>query len=168
MAQIDGLAFYNSGPAAGASQQHKHLQLVPLPVAPSGPPIPMQPALHLDTLGDGVSTSPRLPFVHGFARLDPDLFFAPATAAAVMLGRYNDLLQATGLSICAGKPSSPYNLLITRHWMLLVPRTSGVFDSLPANGLGFAGSLLAKDDQSIKKIKEYGPMTLLKNVAVAS
>ena len=35
LAQIDGLAFYNGGKVAGASQRHKHLQLVPTPLAPT-------------------------------------------------------------------------------------------------------------------------------------
>ena len=34
MQEIDGLAFYNGGSAAGASQRHKHLQLLPLPFVP--------------------------------------------------------------------------------------------------------------------------------------
>ena len=29
--EIDGLAFFNGGKIAGASQRHKHLQLIPLP-----------------------------------------------------------------------------------------------------------------------------------------
>ena len=33
LAEVDGLAFYNAGEVAGASQPHKHLQLVPLPLA---------------------------------------------------------------------------------------------------------------------------------------
>ena len=32
LAAIDGLAFYNGGTVAGASQPHKHLQLVPVPL----------------------------------------------------------------------------------------------------------------------------------------
>ncbi|MDA8432406.1 MAG: hypothetical protein M0Z60_05510, partial [Nitrospiraceae bacterium] len=35
--EYDGLGFYNGGEAAGASQRHKHLQVVPLPLAPEGP-----------------------------------------------------------------------------------------------------------------------------------
>ena len=37
MAEFEALAFYNSGRIAGASQPHKHLQMVPLPLAPAGP-----------------------------------------------------------------------------------------------------------------------------------
>ena len=33
--EIDGLIFYNGGKIAGASQRHKHLQLVPTPLAPN-------------------------------------------------------------------------------------------------------------------------------------
>ena len=31
LAETDGVVFYNSGPIAGASQPHKHLQLIPHP-----------------------------------------------------------------------------------------------------------------------------------------
>ena len=34
MAEVDGLAFYNGGKLAGASQRHKHLQIAPLPWGP--------------------------------------------------------------------------------------------------------------------------------------
>lgn len=42
--EIDGLAFYNGGPPAGASQKHKHLQVVPLPMSPEVR-IPIEPAI---------------------------------------------------------------------------------------------------------------------------
>jgi ATP adenylyltransferase len=45
MAELDGLAFYNSGPMAGASQRHKHLQIVPLPLAFRGPRVPIESAM---------------------------------------------------------------------------------------------------------------------------
>ena len=35
LAEAEGLGFYNSGAVAGASQPHKHLQLVPLPLDPT-------------------------------------------------------------------------------------------------------------------------------------
>jgi ATP adenylyltransferase len=38
MMEIDGLAFYNGGRLAGASQRHKHLQLVPPPPLPGRKP----------------------------------------------------------------------------------------------------------------------------------
>ncbi len=38
--EVDGLVFYNSGEPSGASQRHKHLQLVPFPLAPGISRIP--------------------------------------------------------------------------------------------------------------------------------
>lgn len=167
MAEIDGLAFYNSGPIAGASQQHKHLQFAPLPLAPTGPPIPMEPVLHLDSVGAEISSSPDLPIVHSLVQFDPNLFTAPVTAADALFDYYNDMLQAVNVQTRADKPSSPYNLLVTQQWMLLAPRTHGAFDSIAINSLGFAGLLLAKDAQSMQKIKAYGPMSILRNIAVS-
>jgi ATP adenylyltransferase len=43
--EIDGLVFYNGGKTAGASQRHKHLQLVPLPLVEEGLKIPIEPAI---------------------------------------------------------------------------------------------------------------------------
>jgi len=45
LAAVDGLAFYNGGTDAGASQPHKHLQLVPLPLAPGWTGMPLAPWL---------------------------------------------------------------------------------------------------------------------------
>ena len=41
LGEYEGLAFYNGGLVAGASERHKHLQQVPLPLAKEGPPIPI-------------------------------------------------------------------------------------------------------------------------------
>ena len=46
MAGLDGLAFYNSGEVAGASQRHKHLQLIQ-PLGPDGLRAPMEALLSL-------------------------------------------------------------------------------------------------------------------------
>src|SRR4030095_920360 len=43
LGEVDGLGFYNGGIEAGASQPRKHLQFVPLPLAPESPnEVPMQ------------------------------------------------------------------------------------------------------------------------------
>ena len=41
MAEYNGFGFYNGGEEAGASQRHKHLQMVPLPLSPEGPEVPI-------------------------------------------------------------------------------------------------------------------------------
>lgn len=71
MAEIDGLAFYNGEKAAGASQRHKHLQLVPLPLGPQAAPVPIEPLLGHAWFRRAWGEVPGLGFKHALARLDP-------------------------------------------------------------------------------------------------
>ncbi len=172
MAGFDGLGFYNGGEAAGASQAHKHLQLVPLPLAREGPAVPIQPLI--DALGPGgeSATIPTFPFRHALARLDPMLAERPVEAARAAHERYRTLLRAAGLGTrrVAGetRQSAPYNLLLARHWMLLVPRSQELCDSLSVNALGYAGSLFVRDARQLRMVRERGPMTILRQVGLAA
>ena len=59
-----------------------------------------------------------------------------------------------------------YNLLLTPHWMLVVPRTERVFEGhVDINGMGFAGMLLARDAVGMDAVQRHGPLEVLKAVA---
>ena len=168
MAEFDGLAFYNAGKTAGASQRHKHVQLVPLPLAPEGPQIPIEPLLATATLQGSIGKIPGLPFVHAFAQLDASLAEFPLKAAEATLSQYHALLQAVGLgdSQPENRQLGAYNLLVTQRWMLLVPRSQEDFESISVNSLGFAGALLVRHEQQLERLKSFGPLNVLKSVAV--
>lgn len=165
MAECDGLAFYNSGEAAGASQQHKHMQLVPLPLAHEGSRVPIGPAIASVKFRGSTGTTSRLPFRHAIVRLD-NLWNMPLSEAAqAALDSYHALLRAVGLYAEDRQPDS-YNLLLTRRRMLVVPRSREHFESISVNALGFAGALLVRNAEELKLIKERGPMTALRSVAM--
>ncbi len=161
MAQMDGLGFYNGGRLAGASQAHKHLQLVPLPLG-SGAALPMEVLLN-----SANRSAPRLPFRHAFVQLDPAWFNAPATGER-LLACYRELLVAAGIGASAGdtRQAAPYNLLLTHNWMLIVPRSHESFEGISINALGFAGSFFVRDDGQLQALKRAGPMAALKAVAL--
>ncbi|QKQ73505.1 phosphorylase [Nostoc sp. TCL240-02] len=161
---FDGLAFYNSGKSAGASQRHKHLQLVPLPLVPLGPQIPIEPLLRAGQFQDSKATLAKLPFVNAFAPLNPHWMRSPFTAAQATLEVYRSLLGAVGLD---ARQLGAYNLLATREWMLIVPRSQEHFQSISVNSLGFAGTLLVRNAAEMEILKAQGPMTILKNVAIS-
>lgn len=168
MAEIEGLAFYNAGKVAGASQQHKHLQLIPLPLAPQGPEIPIEPALQAAQWQGRIGVTPKFPFVHAIAR--PELQGADSRldAAKAMFDCYHALVRATSLEERTlngeNRQIVPYNLLATRRWMLLVPRAQECFQSISVNALGFVGALLVRNRQELQIVKEHGPMTILGGV----
>ena len=158
LSEVDGLAFYNGGVEAGASQRHKHLQLVPLPLTRESPDeVPME-----RVLGSGS----RLPFRHAFARL------APQSTAHELHALYCDLLHRCGISAVATEEgevqSAPYNLLMRRGWMLVVPRSRECFESISVNGLGFAGSLFLRSQEELDSVRAIGPMQVLRFAGYAN
>jgi len=169
MSEYNGFGFYNGGEEAGASQRHKHLQMVPLPLSPEGPEIPIDPLLKEARFDDELGTIPAFPFSHIFAILEENIVASPYNAARKTFELYSIMLEKLGLesplSDILKIQSNPYCLLLTRQWMLLVPRSREFFDSISINSLGFAGTLLVRDSKQMDLIKKVGPMNVLKSVA---
>ena len=156
-----GLWFFNSGPLAGASQPHRHLQLLPrnelTPICPRAPwfqsrlndqPDAQQRGTEIGTLEHSCAVRARVG--HG-----QDLY-----------SLYSDLSAELGLGDPAegAQPRFPYNLLLTPNWMALILRNREKTRGFSINGLGFAGYLLATDDSDLAWLTQHGPEELLKAV----
>ena len=167
MAEFEGLGFYNSGAAAGASQPHKHLQLVPLPLPPPGPSVPIESLFASLPVCGGMQRCGGLDFEHVLAPLTWEPDQTPASLARGTLALYNAMLAEVGIAPPGKKAQhpSPYNLLLTRRWMLLVPRKLEFFGSISLNALAFAGALLVRNPQQLEELKKQGPMAALRHVA---
>ena len=172
MAEFDGLAFYNGGAIAGASQRHKHLQLVPLPLVPSGAKTPIEPLIAAAEFEDSIGRMPGFPFVHALARLDPTWTRSPASGARETMELYSRLLQSVGLrsqeqleQADNNRQTGAYNFLATREWMLVIPRSQEFFESISINSLGFAGALLVRNQDQLKIIQDCGAIAALTKVA---
>jgi len=140
MANQPVLGFYNGGAMAGASQRHKHLQVVRLPISPTVD-LPIERRIE------------DLPFRSAFARL------ASNPAAGELHDRYVALIRQAR---CA---NGPYNLLVAHDWMLVVPRTRASFEGIPVNSLAFAGALFVRDDIELATVARIGPMAVLQGVS---
>jgi ATP adenylyltransferase len=170
LAEYPGLGFYNGGAEAGASQPHKHLQLVPLPLSPAGPPVPIAPLIARARCAGagGIATLPGFDFLHALARLDGGGGGADARAA---WETYRELLGWVGLRTPSGAEgaepqSGPYCLLVTRGWMLLVPRSREHFGTVSINSLGYAGALLVRNEEELRAVSEVGPLAALRETAL--
>ena len=162
MAEREGLGFYNAGAEAGASQPHKHLQLVSVPVGVGPERTPVDPLLATARFDGPLGAVEALPFLHSVARLDESCSPGSQGGAEAALALYRSMLRRVGVD---AEAPLPYNLLVTWDWMFLLPRTRGFFHGIEVNSLGFAGTLLARDQEQLAFIKREGPMTLLRNVA---
>jgi ATP adenylyltransferase len=168
MSQVDGLAFYNAGRAAGASQRHKHLQLAPFPLWRGEVGVPVEGALAVTALGEQPSVR-TWPYLHAATRLQPGWLAEPLFGGQKMAQSYRRLLAALGLRPAGGDGLlPPYNLLATRAWMLLAPRTQAEIDGIPVNALGFGGSLLARTESQLEHLRTVGPLAVLHKVTGAA
>lgn len=178
LGEVDGLAFFNGGTLAGASQPHKHLQVLPRLGEMATFPIEaiirkgdVKQFVAAETvLASGANQLPSLPFRHAIALLAFEPNDVPRNAkkmAQQYLSQYRALLTAVGIDSeneWCDTQTAPYNLLCTRQWMMIVPRSQEKFAGISVNSLGFAGSLLVKNQQTLEALKAIGPVTLLEHV----
>lgn len=166
LSEMEGVAFYNSGGEAGASQTHKHLQIVPLQAAGNSRDFPFAPLFNPVQMSRGKVDA--LPFRHVIAPIkntagDDALVLAEKTQAL-----YGLLLDAAGIAPIAPqqavRASKPYNLLLTREWIMLVARSKEHFESISINALAFIGSLFVKTPQELQRVMECGPASILREV----
>ena len=154
-----GLWFFNSCAAAGASQPHRHLQL--LPRAAGEPSCPLA-ATFLRALGDHAEPEAD-PFPWAFRlsrRIDP-------THHTDLPSLYAAHVQALQLGdpACDAQPREPYNLLFDDQWFLTVRRSREHAAGFSINALGFAGCLLQTENSDLAWLQENGPWALLQDVA---
>lgn len=155
LARFDALAFYNAGRVAGASQAHRHLQFVPRPR-----PLPVADALDPDA-----GRAPGLPFPHAAAPLPAPSLDDPAAGAEALHALQQRLLAAASPAEHDDGLPGAWNLLATRELVWVVPRSRERCGPVGVNALGFAGLLLAADDEQAAFIRAHGPVAVLADVA---
>ena len=106
LSEMDGLAFYNGGRTAGSSQPHKHLQLVPLPLASEGALASRAP------IETALMQRDSLPYRHAVAPLNLD-FTEPLAITNSLMETYQQLMNQLDLwpEAQPNEPLGAYNLL---------------------------------------------------------
>jgi ATP adenylyltransferase len=81
---------------------------------------------------------------------------------------YGLLLDAAGIAPIrldrAVRASRPYNLLVTRDWVMLVPRSRERFETISINALAFTGSLFIRNREELQVLETSRPASVLKAV----
>jgi ATP adenylyltransferase len=160
-ADTPGLWFFNSCAAAGASQPHRHLQL--LPRQASEPSCPLAAACVEQLQGQ----QQAWPWHY---RLSPRRHTGTADAAAELLELYHRHQSELGLGAPnqQPQPQHPYNLILEPNWFMTVVRTREHWAGMSINALGFAGCLLITPESDTAWLQQHGPMALLAAVAGSS
>jgi len=154
-ADTGGLWFFNSSALAGASQPHRHLQL--LPRKADEPSCPLAETISHQLERDG----PAWPWAYRLSpRQDP---LGGGDLAEIYESHCRELgLGQRGLD---QQPRHPYNLVFDDDWFLTVRRLKEHCAGFSVNGLGFAGYLLGTHRSNRDWLRLNGPWALLKAVA---
>ena len=150
-----GLWFFNSSPIAGASQPHRHIQLLRRSNDEVNCPRE-QWFLDLEISNDKKNKLKKNIVVSHFNFQEN---------ASSIYNKYLELTKKIGLGepIYDDKPRYPYNILITNSWIAIIRRRFDHIHGFSINGLGFAGYLLVTEKSDIKYLKNFGPEKLLEN-----
>lgn len=164
LGEVPGLAFYNGGRDGGASQPHRHLQLL----AHGADDLPVAAHLAAARWDGDVGVAPGLPFRHVLGRLFVPGGTAPGEAARRTSAVFHRLLAHLGIDAPGDAPQkAPYNLIHTRDWVMVVPRTTEAVEGMSVNALGFMGSLFVCDEEGLAWIARTGPVRILRTVGMA-
>ena len=162
-----GLWFFNSGPIAGASQPHRHLQLLPRSKDEISCPRDLwfQKQLALQRRIEATSDS-LLNSCSVVSRFNPSE--NQDEQAQHLYDCYLSLSKQLGNGHPSQdqRPRSFYNLLLTPQWMAMVRRRREGAAGFSINALGFAGYLLATASADRNWLKVHGPEALLREVVL--
>jgi ATP adenylyltransferase len=175
--QLEGLAFHNCGKKSGASQPHKHMQFIPLPIHQSLPDLPFEAAIRdgrkSTKLGEPFSASvATLPFVHWVSMVQEPgsnlqlsgKFLCETYKKLYQLVVDFEARQSATNSADMKKEDIHYNLLMTSRWMMIVPRSNEQHQNIFVNSLGFAGTMFVKSTEDADTLKRVGPFSILRCV----
>ncbi len=161
-ADSGGLWFFNSCAAAGASQPHRHLQLLPRHADESS--CPLAPLLRRQLAG----AEPRWPWRYALLpRQGAAAAGQPQQRALELAELYHRAAVELELGCPAEdpQPRHPYNLLFDDDWFVMVRRQREHAAGFSLNALGFAGYLLATERSDLAWLEREGPCRLLEAVA---
>ncbi|KAI8820453.1 ATP adenylyltransferase-domain-containing protein [Fimicolochytrium jonesii] len=185
------MCFFNCGANSGASQPHKHLQL--LPESPEDKDI-VFPPIHsvLSYFQEdrsrgsiGTPTSfPAFPCAHSITVLPP-LPASPVDCGIVLEQIYTNTLTSAfanagieidtaltpdsneGADAAVDRRAQPsYNVVLTKELLLIVPRRAekAIGGLLSLNSVAFAGMMLVKSEEGLRRTVEVGPVDVLRAV----
>ncbi|TPX31200.1 hypothetical protein SmJEL517_g05425 [Synchytrium microbalum] len=169
----NSLAFFNCGHMSGASVLHKHIQVIPV----DSHGVPMEVLVNaMESLHPAAKPFqiPSIPFAHAAVFIPPSIDAKTLTviyretllAAFKNSGQdYSPYLNPTDPTIETPEPLPPsYAFLMTRRWMLIVPRREESWNGISVNSVGFSGMVFVKRAEDYDAVTRLGMFNLLKEL----
>ncbi|CAI7631021.1 unnamed protein product [Penicillium manginii] len=153
---VEHFAFFNCTVTAGSSRAHKHLQVIPAPGANDG-------------YADGFRFFPDYdpgpqeggPSCVYFLQRFEDPPEGQVKTSQQLMETYLRLLQQTREALNIKDGQCPHNWILTKRWMMIIPRRNRDYKGLSGNAPGMIGSVYVSNQSEFDAWKEAGPQRVL-------
>ena len=177
--QTPHFAFFNCSEHAGASRQHKHMQIFPRDRQDAG--FGSSSAVVGNNSIDASKVKlfiehrnpdslPKPPFTYFLHRFSwSELPESPNQLPPVteLLAVYTNLLgKCRSVFGVAEGELVPHNMVVVQEWMMLIPRTSAGYKGLYSNAAGMLGMVWISDQETADRWIKVGPATVLTELGV--
>jgi len=167
MLGVDGVVVYNGGPNAGATQRHKHFQVIQRNDSYSAPVLDYLDHW-IDSEGErNLETNEMIHlegwnFAHGIRLIPRDWSSKSLEEIAVdYLILYNQMKE----SLIERDPArGDHALIFTRRYIILIPRRTNAFEGINFNSFPFMGTLTVASQNEYKLIIESTPLRVLQEL----
>ncbi|EGG15763.1 pleckstrin domain-containing protein [Cavenderia fasciculata] len=189
--KCDMLCFFNCGAQSGASQPHKHVQLLRTPYFENEQNLkcPIESVIKKHLKGpDVIVNVDSLGFHSAAVQLDKSKLSDDSSSldqrAQYFESNYIDLLNHLKLVVHDNNNNNnnkddnddtiqkkyntggnSYNFIMTNEWMFVVPRKCYQSNGISINSVGFTGSILVRSEREMETIKQHGIVNILNEVS---
>ncbi|CAI7648632.1 unnamed protein product [Penicillium pancosmium] len=154
--EVEHFAFFNCTVTAGSSRAHKHLQVIPAPGANDG----YADGFRFFPDYDPESQTGTPSCVYFLERFEEPPEGRVKTSQQLM-EVYLWLLQQTREVLKINEGPCPHNWILTKRWMVIIPRQHKEYRGLSANSPGMVGSVYIANQGQFDAWKEAGPQRVL-------
>ena len=154
-----GLWFFNSSKKAGASQPHRHFQLLP---RNANDVVCPRYKWFCSLLDNNNNNNSKISHCISIRTRDKN----NSKNANDLFNSYLSMVKEMNLGKIEfnEKPIKPYNLLLTPDWIALITRKTDKTSGFSINALGFAGYFLGTKNSNVDKLIKFGPEEILQDV----
>lgn len=167
---MDGLCYFNCGPLSGASQPHKHLQV-----------IPRNKKFPIEILVDRIETDNSNTDSHRLYRIKEYAFIHRVFVInqgmtdgerlhSVYIKMLNEMksemMESEDYAEYLNDDVFSYNLILSADYMFVVVRRSEIFKGdVTVGSLEFTGNLFAKSQEGLSLLRQADPISVLQHVS---
>ena len=110
----------------------------------------------------------RIPYKHYLHRFDSPEQLESKAVFSLYTASLGQCRRDLGIAEDDHNTMCPHNVMLTKEWMIVLPRRSNDYQGVGANAAGMMGLPMMSTEETMQKWIDAGPANVLANLGVAS